>query len=227
VRNLVAIFLLALLVATGPMLAQGADPKLQAELIRLHTEWFAAFDKGDGATMDRLEVPNFQAVFPDGRVFKKSKPRTGGQQPTGNTSRSLADVDVRQFADTAILTGTVTTEPSLYGAPDKAGTTVVFVREGGSWKIASAQWASTVGPEASTNIAGYQLLEAGKIQEAISILKLNVDMFPQSWNAYDSLGEAYAKAGNTELAVQNYSKSVELNPRNDTGIAALKKLKGK
>lgn len=42
---------------------------------------------------------------------------------------------------------------------------------------------------------------------------------------YDSLGEAYAAAGRKDLAIQNYEKSLQLNPKNDTGKAALEKLK--
>jgi len=226
VKTLVALSL-SLVVGTGTTFGQSPDQTLQSELVRLHTEWFAAFDNGDGATMDRLEAANFQAVFVDGRVFKKAKPRAGNQRPTDFTSRTLSDVDVRRFGDTAILTGTVSAEPSMFSSPDRSGTTVVFVRESGSWRIASAQWAAPADPEAATNFAGYQLLEAGKVQEAIDVLKVNAKLFPQSWNAYDSLGEAYAKAGNTELALQNYTRSVELNPKNETGLAALKKLKGK
>jgi hypothetical protein len=45
---------------------------------------------------------------------------------------------VRQFGDSAILTGTVTS--TLGQETDKAGTTVVFVRPAGKWLIASAQW---------------------------------------------------------------------------------------
>ena len=225
-KSIVALSL-SLLIGLGSISAGQSDQALQTELVRLHTEWFAAFDRGDGAAMDRLEVPNFQAVFPDGRVFRKAKPRAGNQRPTDFTSRTLSDVDVRRFGDTAILTGTVSAEPSMFSSPDRSGTTVVFVRESGSWRIASAQWAAPADPEAATNFAGYQLLEAGKVQEAIEILTINVKLFPQSWNAYDSLGEAYAKAGNTELALQNYTRSVELNPKNETGLAALKKLKNR
>ena len=49
--------------------------------------------------------------------------------------------------------------------------------------------------------------------------------YPKFWNAYDSLGEAYLKAGQKELAIQNYQKSVELNPQNQSGVDALKKLR--
>lgn len=53
-----------------------------------------------------------------------------------------------------------------------------------------------------------------KIVEAIEILKLNVEKFPNSWNTYDSLGEAYLIKGSKELAILNYEKSLKLNPKN-------------
>ena len=39
-------------------LAQNSSNDLQRELERLHNQWFNAFDKGDGATMDKMEMPN-------------------------------------------------------------------------------------------------------------------------------------------------------------------------
>jgi len=63
------------------------------------------------------------------------------------------------------------------------------------------------------------------LKEAIEVFKLNVEAFPQSFNVYDSLGEAFAAAGEQELAVKNYEKSLELNPKSQSGIDALKKLK--
>ena len=46
-------------------------------------------------------------------------------------------------------------------------------------------------------------------------------------NVYDSLGEAYAVHGDRELAIRNYERSIELNPRNTGGIEALSKLREK
>ena len=57
--------------------------------------------------------------------------------------------------------------------------------------------------------------------------KLNVESFPQSSNVYDSLGEAYMINGDKDLAIKNYQKSVELDPKNSNGIEALKKLQAK
>jgi len=78
--------------------------------------------------------------------------------------------------------------------------------------------------EAELNQLGYQLLQARKTSEAIEIFKLNVEAYPQGFNAYDSLAEAYLVSGNQELAMQNYKKSVELNPQNTNAVAVLKRL---
>ncbi len=81
--------------------------------------------------------------------------------------------------------------------------------------------------ETELNNLGYQLLGMKKIKEAIEIFKLNVDVFPESSNVYDSLGEAYLINGDKELAIKNYEKSLELNPDNKNAIEMLKKLQEK
>jgi tetratricopeptide (TPR) repeat protein len=73
---------------------------------------------------------------------------------------------------------------------------------------------------------GYHFLSAGQTDAALQIFQLEVQDYPKFWNAYDSLGEAFLKAGQKELAIMNYQKSVELNPQNQGGIEALKKLRG-
>ncbi len=75
------------------------------------------------------------------------------------------------------------------------------------------------------NALGYQLLTGKKLKEAIEIFKLNVEMFPQSSNVYDSLGEAYMVNGDKSLAVKNYEKSLELDPQNTNAADMLKKLR--
>lgn len=74
------------------------------------------------------------------------------------------------------------------------------------------------------NTLGYEFLQSGREKEAIEIFKLNVAAFPDSWNVYDSLGEAYRANDNIDLAIQNYKKSVEINPANQYGIDALKEM---
>ncbi len=81
--------------------------------------------------------------------------------------------------------------------------------------------------EASFNEMGYYLMNSGKISEAIEVFKLNVELFPESFNVYDSLGEAYMKSGDKENAIKNYQKSLELNPENKNVREMLKKLEKK
>ncbi|HEY0380327.1 MAG TPA: serine hydrolase [Pyrinomonadaceae bacterium] len=80
--------------------------------------------------------------------------------------------------------------------------------------------------EVQMNRLGYALLSKKMLDAAIEVFKLNVEAFPDSWNVYDSLGEAYVLKGEKELGIKNYQKSVELNPKNEGGIEALRKLKG-
>jgi CubicO group peptidase (beta-lactamase class C family) len=78
--------------------------------------------------------------------------------------------------------------------------------------------------EPQLNRLGYQLMELKRVKDAIEIFKLNVEMYPNGFNAYDSLGEAYLTNGDKSLAIQNYKKSVELNPKNTGAMEKLKKL---
>jgi CubicO group peptidase (beta-lactamase class C family) len=81
--------------------------------------------------------------------------------------------------------------------------------------------------ESEMNVCGYEFINLKKYDEAIAILELNTEAFPQSSNTYDSLGEAYMLSGNREQAINNYQKSLELDPKNANAVDQLKILKGK
>jgi len=78
--------------------------------------------------------------------------------------------------------------------------------------------------ENQLNSLGYQLIAVKNFTNAIRILQLNVEAYPKSSNAYDSLGEAYMDAGERALAIANYRKSLELNQKNANGARMLQKL---
>ena len=64
----------------------------------------------------------------------------------------------------------------------------------------------------------YQLLVQKRAEDAIQILKLEVENYPKYWNAYDSLGDAYKAAGQNGLAIANYKRALELNPADDKAM---------
>jgi hypothetical protein len=92
--------------------------------------------------------------------------------------------------------------------------------------LKSAQPATYNFDEGELNTLGYQLLRANKFKDAIRILQLNVETYQQSSNAYDSLAEAYMDDGDKPLAIANYEKSLQLNPRNRNAVLMLQKLTG-
>lgn len=78
--------------------------------------------------------------------------------------------------------------------------------------------------EADFNAFGYKLLQDSRLDPALYVFETVTRLYPDSWNAWDSLGEAAAKAGLKERAIASYRKSIELNPQNKNGKAMLEKL---
>jgi tetratricopeptide (TPR) repeat protein len=74
------------------------------------------------------------------------------------------------------------------------------------------------------NALGYKFMQGGKIKEAIEVFKLNVEAYPQAFNTYDSLAEAYMNNNQRDLAIKNFKKALELNPKSTNSIDMLKKL---
>lgn len=78
--------------------------------------------------------------------------------------------------------------------------------------------------ENEMNIAGYELLLAEKLKQAAFLFKLNVETFPDSFNVYDSYGEVLLLLDKKTEAIENYKKSVAINPDNKNGLRVLKEL---
>lgn len=79
--------------------------------------------------------------------------------------------------------------------------------------------------ETTLNELGYFLLSVNQVQDAVAVFQRNVEEYPQSSNVYDSLAEAYMDAGKKELAIANYEKSLQLDPKNQNAVNMLKKLR--
>jgi cytochrome c-type biogenesis protein CcmH/NrfG len=79
-------------------------------------------------------------------------------------------------------------------------------------------------PEAELNDWGYRLLGAGRRREALVVLQMVSELYPESGNAWDSLGEAQAASGNHALAIAAYEKAVQLDPRNENAKMQIRKL---
>jgi tetratricopeptide (TPR) repeat protein len=68
---------------------------------------------------------------------------------------------------------------------------------------------------------GYELLGQNRTQEAIQVFLMAAEAYPNSYNSFDSLAEAYMKNGETDMAIHHYRKSLQLNPKNTNALQKL------
>jgi CubicO group peptidase (beta-lactamase class C family) len=78
--------------------------------------------------------------------------------------------------------------------------------------------------EGTLNSIGYEMLKHGYVEDAVETFRLNVEFYPDYANGYDSLGEAYMLHGEKALAIENYKKSLALDPGNENAVEMLKGL---
>jgi len=79
--------------------------------------------------------------------------------------------------------------------------------------------------EVEFNQLGYKVLQDGRTDDAIRIFLWNTELYPNSANAFDSLGEAYVKIGDKASAIKQYEKVLELDPENENAKKMLEQLR--
>jgi hypothetical protein len=114
--------------------------------------------------------------------------------------------------------------PSVPIAVEKALTSGGVPAAVDAFRRMKARYPAEYVNERTLNELGYRRLSAGQADDAIALFKLNVEAYPQSANAYDSLGEAYATKGDRGPAIASYRKSLALDPANTGAVEALRKL---
>jgi len=91
---------------------------------------------------------------------------------------------------------------------------------------ALAERAGAARVETLMNAAGYRLLRAELREQARTVFALNTRVFPEAFNTWDSLGEAYMTLGRHEDAIRAYQRSLRLNPDNANAEAMIARMRG-
>jgi tetratricopeptide (TPR) repeat protein len=155
----------------------------------------------------RVEVDTPSVVMASIRKELRDLPRfswQGWNQAAAYALRSKTNVDEAiTWADRSIGM-----QENFNNLRTKAG----LLELKGDTKTASAlrDRSMKIATEADINNYGYQLLGAGKTDEAIEMFRKNVKDHPQSWNVYDSLGEGYDRKGDKKLAIENYRRALNM-----------------
>ena len=71
---------------------------------------------------------------------------------------------------------------------------------------------------------GYELMQMGELDAAITVFELNNQSYPESANTFDSLGEAYLAVGDKQKALASYKSALKLNPDSESAKQAIEKL---
>ena len=137
---------------------------------------------------------------------------------SGNGLSILPELDAEIFDENQPAFAWIGIEP--YNSPLKNFYKNILVE--GKQAIARADWKQF--NESQLNRLGYWLMGRKKMQEAIAIFHRNVERFPDSWNAYDSLAESYLVLGDRESSARYYQKSLDLNPNNTNAVEKLKSI---
>jgi uncharacterized protein len=92
-------------------------------------------------------------------------------------------------------------------------------------KLSESLGAQFLPPEQIINDLGYRSFQ--ELDKAIAFFQLNIDLYPNSFNVWDSMGEAWMEKGDFKKAIEYYEKSLALNPANDNAKERIKKMKEK
>lgn len=74
------------------------------------------------------------------------------------------------------------------------------------------------------NRMGYNFIRNNNYDSALEIFKINAELYPNSSNVFDSLGEVYFLKKDTATAISYFNKALAINPENRNSKRFIKKL---
>lgn len=242
--RLLAAAALALVIVSGPssLLAQSADEDAVSRVIQAETEtyyrrdvegWKATWVQDSTAIRTFITSGSYSAAlgwekFGPGTV--ESIRRAAPQAVRIDRSNYVVRVDgALAWAEYDERTNYADGTPPLLARQQRT-----LIKQNGEWRILSAGSfvSSTYGTdpravEGRLDQLGRDLSAAKNHHDALEVLKLSAQLFPTSPRVHQSLGEAYAAAGETSRATRSFEKSIALDPKNEAARAALAKLREK
>jgi tetratricopeptide (TPR) repeat protein len=154
--------------------------------------------------------------------------------PVDPTVKRISKSDFKVNIKGPIAIVDLTHKGENFFGPFTADQMILMEKQGKSWKILrqnsvarSSYELNDSNVEAGLNTQGYKLIQLKKLEEAIKVFTLNTQLFPNAYNTWDSLAEAYMEKGEKDIAIGFYKKSLELNATNDNATKMIEKLSQK
>jgi hypothetical protein len=215
-------------VKTLVLLAGGTTPSGEEFLTR--SPWmpiFASAAEDDGTAVDTMR---WLIGFSGGSANRlKAYPKGGHGTDMFAVQADLEPTIVAWFEQHLVKTPVVASATAAPRAGPSARQAADLRQPGGGARVLAA-WTEArkagkpfaVAPEAAVNALGYEYLQGGRVPDATQLFELNVAVYPDSANTFDSLADAYLAAGNKAKALEFAKKALEALPRDRTAPDAFK-----
>lgn len=151
--------------------------------------------------------------------------------PADPNVERISKTDFKVNIKGAIAIVDLTLRGQDFSGPFTGDQTILMEKQGKSWKILrqssvikSMYEVNDKNIEAGINSQGYHLMELKKFDEAIKVFAVNTELFPNAWNTWDSLADAYMRKGEKQIAIGFFKKSLALNPKNSYAKEMVEKM---
>ena len=188
---------------------------------------FASAAHDDGRI---VEVMQWLLGFSSGRANHLQEYRTGGHGTDMFAVHKDLEPSIVTWFDRHLVKQPVRAAATATPQPGPSARMAAALREpgGGARALAdlkaagTAKKAAPVAPEGVINAIGYELLQAGRVPDAIGLFELNVEAYPGSANTLDSLSDGYLAAGDKVKALDFARKAIAALPGDKTASGEFK-----
>jgi len=188
------------LLATGDILSPGAEPYIDSQRVPYLSRWVGNLKSLLSRKQDLAHIVPGHADFLEVGELEKTLAVLKQRLPEFEGRQSAMDAVAKIYKEAGI-------DPALAKMKEL--------------KIRPAQYFFLHGEFDSF---AFGLMRQGKLDEALAMFTLLAGFFPESYLAFDSLGEVCLQKGDKEAAVKYFKKSLELNPENDNAKTRLAQL---
>ena len=180
---------------------------------------------------NRLELPNSKTPVFLSFAWWQDKPQwENGPWTAPHIAVDMSFADYKSNRDPVLTTALTFSDPDFITDPMQHLTDLFMA--GKMEQVMVVAKAMVSNPryqffdfEGQLNRAGYKVMGDGQMEPAVFLFKMVTELFPNSANAWDSLGEVYLKMKNYDKAKEYYNKAMTLDPEGEIGKNAKSKLK--
>jgi dienelactone hydrolase len=217
-------------VKTLVLLAGGTNAG--GEQFLAQSPWMPLFGSAAHDDGQAVETMRWLLGFSSGSANKMKEYPNGGHGTEMFAVHKDLEPAIVDWFDRHLVKSPVTAKVNGTPQPGPSAKTAATLREpgGGARLLADLKAARkagkpfTLAPEGAINALGYELIQGGRVPDAVGVFELNVEAYPGSANTLDSLADGYLAAGDKVKALEFARKAIAALPGDKNAPEQFKKL---